>query len=318
MPAPAGGPLAVIVLAHRNPDQVADLLGRLTHPRVRIYFHLDARTPADPFRREIASRAPGADLSWLPRRPSLWGGIEVVDATLEGMRRALADGCAYVVLVSGQDLPVWPVEEIVDFYRERADRTFLEFFALPDERWRLGGRYRTDFYTFTLRGRRETHVPRPVDVAMSWKGRVLNELLGLRVLSLPPRRFPGCARPFGGSQWWNMSTSAVRWVLDFLESNPGYRRYHEHTLLPDELFFQSILAGTAFADEHALVNDSLRFVTWEAGARHPRTLGVRDLPGILASGKPFARKFDPAVDAEVMRRLPLRRSGDVAVEREGP
>jgi len=35
------------------------------------------------------------------------------------------------------------------------------------------------------------------------------------------------------------------------------------------------------------------------GGHHPKTLGMEDIPHILASGAHFARKFDLAKDAEV-------------------
>ncbi len=119
-------------------------------------------------------------------------------------------------------------------------------------RWRLGGRDRTDFYTYTVRGRRETCIPRGEDTSfLSRKGRLLNRILRLRSSLKPPRSFPSYARAFGGSQWWNLSRGAADYVLAFLDEHPDYRRYHEHTLAPDEIFFQSILVGTGFAERTA-------------------------------------------------------------------
>jgi hypothetical protein len=136
---------------------------------------------------------------------------------------------------------------------------------------------------------------------MSWKGRLLNGLLGIRSLVRPRRTFPPYVRPFGGSQWWNLSRHAARYVLDFHEAHPDYRTYHEHTLLPDEIFFQSILLGTGFDGE--VVNDPLRYMVWEENVSHPRTLTVEDLPALKAASQPFARKFDEAVDADVIAEL---------------
>jgi hypothetical protein len=283
--------LAAIVLAHLDPAQVALLLSALGHPAVRLYLHLDVRAEIAPFRAAIEAAAP-RELVWVPRYRSRWGGIEVVDATLAALRLAVADGCEYFILLSGQDLPLWPTDQIVSFFAEEPDRSYLQSFPLPDPRWTYGGRLRTDFYTYTVLGRRETCIPRGVAAQLSFKGWALNTLLRAFGAFRPPRRFPPYVRPFGGSQWWNLSRDAARYVLDFLEEHPDYRAYHEHTLLPDELFFQSILMGTAFALSREVLNDDLRLTIWRAGESHPQMLGLGDLPVMLASGRPFARKFD--------------------------
>jgi hypothetical protein len=301
--------LAIVVLAHDRPEQLARLLAALRHPDARAYLHLDRRVPLDPFRRAFAEADVG-DAALLPRHATSWASPELVDAALEGLRRGVADGCDYFLLISGRDFPLRPVEAIVAFAAEAGSRSYLEHFPLPDPRWRLGGRDRTDFYTYTVRGRRETCVPRGEDTShLNHRGRLLNRVLRLRGLGKPPRRFPSYARPFGGSQWWNLSRAAADCVLAFLDEHPDYRRYHEHTLAPDELFFQSILAGTGFAERAEVVDDSLRFMRWPADESHPRVLGTDDLPAMLEGGALFARKFDASVDATVLGRLAERVSG---------
>ncbi len=294
--------LACIVLAHRGPAQLALMLSKLRHPRVRVYLHVDQQVPNEAFLREL--RLTGVDdVVLLPRFASRWGHIEIIDATLAGISRALADGCDYFVLLSGQDFPLRPAEEMLDFFAEAGQRSYMEYFPFPVEHWRLDGRLRTDFYTYTVRGRRETYIPLGEDVSMSWKGRILNEFLHLRSVLKPPRKFPSYLTPFGGSQWWNLSRAAAAFLSRFLDEHPDYRAYHEHTLLPDEMFFQSILLGSGFSDSFEVVNDSLRFMEWDEGSSHPRILGIDDLSAIRSSGKMFARKFDDSEDRTVLERI---------------
>lgn len=298
--------LAFVVLAHDRPQLLARLLAVLRHPSARTYLHLDRRVALDPFARALEAAGAG-EVAMLPRHATSWASPELVDAGLEGLRRGVEDGCDYLLLLSGRDFPLRPVEEIVAFAERAGSRSYVEHFPLPDSRWRLGGRDRTDFYTYTVRGRRETCVPRGEDTShLNRRGRLLNRLLRLRGLGKPGRHFPSYARAYGGSQWWNLSREAAEHVLGFLDEHPDYRRYHEHTLAPDEIFFQSILAGTGFAERAEVVDDSLRFMRWPADESHPRVLGVDDLPAMRESGALFARKFDPAVDAAVLERLSER------------
>ncbi|HEX7244587.1 MAG TPA: beta-1,6-N-acetylglucosaminyltransferase [Solirubrobacterales bacterium] len=298
--------LAIVVLAHDRPEHLARLLSAVRDPAVRVYLHVDRRVPLEPFSQALTA-AGLEDVALLPRQATSWASPQLVDAALEGLKRGVADGCGYFLLLSGRDFPLRPAEEIVAFAEGAGSRSYLEHFPLPDPRWRLGGRDRTDFYTYTVRGRRETCIPRGEDTSyLNRRGGLLNRFLRLRGLGKPARRFPSYARAYGGSQWWNLSRDAASHVLAFLERHPDYRRYHEHTLAPDEIFFQSILAGTGFAERAEVVDDSLRFMRWPVEESHPRVLGVDDLPAILASGALFARKFDPSVDAEVLERLAER------------
>ena len=105
--------LALVVLAHTQPELLALLLSRVANPRVRVYLHLDSASPAASFR---AARAEAgvAEPVMLRRFRSRWASPEIVDAEVEGLRRAVADGCDYFVLVSGQDLALHDGAGLVD------------------------------------------------------------------------------------------------------------------------------------------------------------------------------------------------------------
>lgn len=298
--------LACIVLAHRGPEQLAALLAALRHPRVSIYLHLDRRARLKPYTRAFAA-AGVPDITMLPRRVGRWGGLEIVDAALSGLENGMRDGCGYHMLTSGQDFPLRPIDQIIAFAEQAGSRSYVDHFALPTQGWRFEGRDRTEFYTYTVRGRRETCIPRGQDVSgLSLKGQTLNALLRLRTSVKPSRRFPTYVRAFGGSQWWNLSGTAAAHVLKFLSDHPDYHRYHRYTLLPDEIFFQSILLGTEYSKRYEVVNDAARYAVWPTGASHPRILTTADVPAMMRSGKLFGRKFDATVDAAVLDEIPRR------------
>ena len=298
--------LAVIVLAHRGPKQVAVLASMMRHQRVSIYLHVDRRVRLQPFTRALAAAQSGT-VVLLPRHASRWGGLEVVDATLDGLARAIQDECDYFILISGQDFPLLSVTELLEFVDAAESDSYVYHWPLPTERWRFGGRDRTDFYTYTVLDRRETCIPRGEDASsFNWRGTVLNDLLRIRTSVKPPRRFPSYAYPVGGWQWWNLSRVAADYVVQFVADHPDYRRYHRYTILPDELFFQSILLGTEFSSRHRIVNDGLRFMLWPEGESHPRALTAIDLPALLESKALFARKVDATADAKLFSSLVAR------------
>lgn len=298
--------VSLVVFAHHKPDQLVRLLSALRHPQVRVYLHLDRRAQVAPFERSL-SEAGLSDVVMLRRHAHRWGSPGIVDATAEGLRLGIEDGCDYFLLISGQDFPLRSAGEIVDFAERAGSRSYVESSPLPLPGWRLGGRDRIDFYSYTVRGRRETCIPRGEDTGiLNRKGQVLNQLLRVRSAFKPRRSFPAYARPYGGSNWLNLSRPAVEYVLRFMDEHPDYRRYHEHTLIPSEVFFHSIVAVPDFADLYEVVDDDLRFTIWPENSSHPRVLKADDLPAMEGSGKLFARKFDEEVDRTVLERLTER------------
>ena len=77
--------LACIVLAHRAPEQVALLLSALRHPRPGPTCTSIDAFPQGPFTQALA-QAGLHDVVLLPRYAGRWGGLGIVDATLERPR----------------------------------------------------------------------------------------------------------------------------------------------------------------------------------------------------------------------------------------
>jgi hypothetical protein len=299
--------LGIIVLAHRDPEQLATLLNTLRHPQVRLYLHVDSKVPIAPFN-EAFERAGVEDITWLKRRRTRWGTLDTVEAELEGISLCLTDGCDYVIVISGLDFPLRPIAEIVRFFSENRERTYLEALPIPSERWGFGGRDRIEFYAYRLPGAVLTCVPYGEDTStMSRRRRPVNWALRLWTVFRPKRKFPSYADPFGGSHWFNLSSAAAAYLLEFVEAHPDYRQYHKDTVCVDEIFVHSILRSTQFAETHEIVNDDLRYVVWEdlglRGTPHPNVLTLDDLPDMVSSGALFARKVSSTEQPELFAEL---------------
>jgi hypothetical protein len=295
--------LGVVVLAHSRPEQLATLIETLRHPQLAVYLHIDSGVDVRPFEAALAGRAHG-ELVWLRRHRTRWGSLAIVDAEIEGISRALADDCSYILMISGEDFPLRPVAEIVEFAQANQERSFVQTYELPYQAWPLQGRARTDFYSCRVGSSLYTCFPRGEDTSsMSVARRGLNWMLRMRFMFRAPRRFPAYLRAFGGQQWLNLSPAAASQLVGFLAEHPDYRAYHADTACPDEILIQSILLGTGFAAEHQVVDDDLRFLLW-TGGDHPKTLQLEDLPAMRDSGDLFARKVvaehDPGLFAALL------------------
>jgi len=272
--------IAYVILAHKNLDQAARLVGRLEGPRSRFVIHVDAASDLTDGLERLAER-PDVELAERFRCP--WGRFGIVDATLAALRTALADSAVErVTLMTGQDYPIAPRSEIERcLLDEHPGESFIEHFRLPRADWAGGGGIERiqDWY-----------------VGFLGKPRSLrNSRLGLR------RSLPDGLEPYQGGASWSMTRDCAELVLEYAHTHPGVSRFYRHTFAPDESFFQTIVMNSPLAPR--AVNDDLRFELWAEDTDHPAILTVGDLPEIVRSEALFAKKFDATVDGEVMDRI---------------
>lgn len=275
--------VAYVVLAHRNPAQVARLVRRLATDRSRFLVHVDRRADAvESEVRRLLAELPSVDFVQ-PRRRCYWGGFGMVRATLDALEGLVARDVPFdhVVLLSGQDYPVRPAGDIERFLSDNVGHTFMTAERLPNE-WPGGGLPRIERWHLVS--------PLVLHLRLPWR-----------------RRVPAGLVPYGGGAWMSLARPAVEHVVQLVHRRPDVVHFFEHALHPDELLFQTILMNSTLAD--TVVNDHLRYIDWSTDPG-PATLRAVDLEKVIRSGRLFARKLDAAVDSGILDLL------DDHIERE--
>jgi hypothetical protein len=287
---------AYLVLAHNNSRQLHRLLLRLNDAGTRFFLHIDKKSPIGDFK--FIFDDPALHITPVERERGKWGGLGIVKATLNGLRQICSDEISYdhIHLVSGADYPIVSNATIDDFFLSNTGKNFIEFFPMPAAKWHHHGMRRLEWYNF---------------IRMQYYNRVkwYTLLVANKVINFFPffrRRFPSYLKPYGGSQWWSITVPAARYIIDFVDAHPDYIRYHRHTLLPDECFFQTILLNAKEPwIQESLVNDNLRYIVWEkpGATAFPLLLTMEEYSNIQQSGKLWARKFDMNKDPAVLDAL---------------
>lgn len=269
--------IAYLILAHAQPQQLGRLTQRLDTPGAHFYIHIDANTSDYTFA-QMQAAVPQAH--WIARQPCRWGGFSLVAATLRLIEVALADGCDWLVLLSGQDYPVKHPDEIAATLAASPFAAHLDI--QPD--FEVG--YRWQHWHFEkLNGTAVDRILQKIQRAA--------DRFGIR------RPLPAPLRELhAGSQWWMLSSPAARQVIDFLQAHPQVTRFFARTLVPDEMFFQTVLAALYPIEA---IGPSLRLIEWAPGSWSPRTFTVEDAQMLAMSPALFARKFPP--DAAVTSAL---------------
>lgn len=305
--------VAYVILCHHKAPQVLRLAQtiRRMSPRARVLIrHNQPRGYIDAER----ARAAGADLL-ISRLPTRWGGWSLVAATLEAFAEARRrHDPDWTVLISGQDYPVRRLDAWEDELLAGEHDAVLAAEPLSDGPFGWRPRERRDglVMRYTHRWYRLPQlgvVPRLPRLLVRatravWYEYVydlqalvtLNELprghgwmLGVR-----RRRVPWTPQTpsYKGEQWVALSRRALAAALDG-ERARSWQRYFARALVPDEAYFQTLLINDRTM---RVQRRQVSWLRWEEDITkpHPVTIDRAGLAEAVASGAPFARKFDDA------------------------
>ncbi|KWV58530.1 hypothetical protein AS156_33600 [Bradyrhizobium macuxiense] len=286
--------VAYLILAHRQPEQLARLVGELQSPSTEVFVHIDAHSDLGPFRRAVGSRAHFV----ANRIPIHWGDYSLIRAALVLMDAALAapSRYEYLVLISGADYPLRSVDEIENFFRENNGIEFIDSVAMPSAAAAKPLSRLTRY-----KGR-----PGPVGWWVA-KGRRLLGGLGLMPMTRDYRKCFGELVPHAGNQWWALTRDACVYIQKFTADHPKFMRFYENTHVPDEMVFQTILANSPFRSN---MRRSITYSDWSGGGANPSEIGERHITmfranpylridGIYGSGELlFCRKVTDAAVAD--------------------
>ena len=218
------------LLAHGKPSHVERLARTLASLDHCVALHFDLNSPAADYHFLVSRFANEPRVRFARRVRVDWGRWSVVQGTLNCLDEIEAAGWEpdYVFHLSGLDYPIRPSHQLVAFLNRNRGDEFIESVPSDDIRWVKTGpqreRYRYRWY-FNWRSQ-----ARRSDLAFS-----LQKILHLE------RPFVRNLTPHIGSQWWVLTWASLRRIME-LGRAPDIRRFFKTVLVPDELFFQTMLA----------------------------------------------------------------------------
>jgi hypothetical protein len=277
------------------------LVGALDASEVGFFIHIDARSRVpEGLLERLAARG---NVFFAPRREVWWGGWSHTAAILSLMELAAEHGNAsgadydYCVILSGGDYPI------------RSNRVIAETLAGGGEFINAAADFRpgkpesrVSRYWFDGFDRRLCRHPR------TWLLRGA-ELL-LRVLGIRKRRYP-FETIYSGIVWGALSGACVRYVLDYVHTHPRYVKFFRTALVPEEMFFATIVGNSPFAAD---IRGTLTYMDWDHTSASPPRITTDYLPRLApgvkhlhpATGRSyeriFARKFDNT-STEILDRI---------------
>lgn len=292
--------LAILLLCHKNAEQINLFLETLKHPDIEFFIHMDKK--ADIINQLIKR----PDIHVLPdnlRVDVRWSGFSMIEATLNLLKEAYkTTRFDYYWLCSGQDFPLKSPGQIIGYFSKHVGRNFISL--LPSYN------YQNDHHenhfdkrnvmkypeflmdrTFTKRLLKRLYI----EISGGWNS----------TYYIFRRKDKFSTIPFYfGPQWIAITNSFARWLLSYLSDNPWYEEGYKSSLTPDESFFQTLFMMSPYKEtRHAY----LHYIDWTSRdgkiQNSPNTLTMADYDVMKNSGYLMARKFDMDVDKAIIEKL---------------
>ncbi len=277
--------IANIIIAHKNPDQLLDLINQFPSEQFHNWLHIDSRSNLSDFKHLLKLK----NITLLPRRRVVWAGFSFIRVTVEAFHEIKKgnEKFSYFNLMSGMDFPIQPTQDLFKFLNTSYHSDKQEFFHIAnlDENWPADFRYeRYHLNDWTIKGRYFTE-------------RMINYFMPKR------KYFDGKLIPYGRSAWFTATTDFIDYSLAYFDKNPDYLRFLKTVWCPDELVFSSLIMGSPFKAQ--LAANNLRHIDWSEGKANPKIFTLGDFEDIINSKKYLARKFDSQVDGQIIDKLKL-------------
>ena len=280
---------AFLIMIHRKDRVLERLLQLLDDERNDIFIHIDAKAAL-----QMEDLKPYVKKSGLYQAKSVrvnWGGYSQIQAELNLLEAAAGHGSyARYHLLSGADLPIKTQDEIHEFFDAYEKKEFVGFCGgseACEERVKL-------YHLFQEKMRRGNRL----DEKMNRGFLKVQKLLGINRISkknIPLRK---------GLNWFSVTEVLAKAVL---EEKEWIRKTFRNTGCCDEVFLQTVIARKNWLDRVYCLDESndnaaaMRYIDWNRGT--PYVFRSEDYEELINSQMMFARKFDVAVDGEIVEKI---------------
>lgn len=297
--------VAYHIQSHKDPEQIVRLVDRIQRSGGESIVLVSHQRGGEPLDQARLTRRGEACV--LPCAGG-YGDFSHVDRYMESARWLLDrdDPFDWFVNLSGQDYPLAPVSKMEQELATSGHDAWLGFFDIfgPESKWPHPlGHTRYDFRHWRTNRLSHTWQRRlralgAVNLVQPWvRFSPSFGAIGVRRRSMFSDQF----HCYGGSFFGAVSRSCIEYLVEFDATHPEVADYFRPTLAPDEVFVHTVLGNAGRFDIQPRARRYFDFSLNQGN--HPKTLGMADLPRMLASQAWFARKFDAHSDSEVLDEL---------------
>ena len=286
-------PIGHLILAHRDPSQLARLISALDS-KADFFVHIDQKSDISEFRDCLSSPNVYPTPTTMP---VFWAGFSIVEATLLLIRTALARGrYERLTLLNGLDYPIKSTAEINSTLLDNPSREYIRFFDVFEAS--------DPQYHQSAAGYHFHDNPRIL------VNRFFNFRQQAEKLLQPVRRPPlkGIRHCFGHMQW-ALSGDCAQKLLEMVDADPRFARFYRFSFAPDEHFFHTLVANSAYCASAGGVEPFQSSGTAKMANLHhihpslDKTYTIDDFDELSQSTKLFTKKLTTKDSLSLIERI---------------
>lgn len=302
--------VAILLMVHKNLNQINRLLDRLEHPACDIFVHIDKKSDIS----EMDFRRMESNIHVLEERfDVVLFSFQMIKATLALIDFAKdTDDYDYFMLMSGQDYLLKPIDEIVEELNENYPKSYIDITPWHKRNWVYNTFARANCFKI-IRGKnniKASHISNRV-VRFIYKCIFVLPFKLISYFKISPYKIlqKHSVAMYGGAQWWILSKINIDDILEYYKSmNKKAAKALEHVGSPDETFFQTCLMNTAHTEFVTLnqwdeTKQNCMTFTIFTQQGHPIILKSEKFKLLEESDKWIARKFDINIDQVILDRI---------------
>lgn len=303
---------ALMIIAHKNLEQLCHLVSVLQHDSLDIYIHLDKKwhvSEADIRKIMEANQRAVICNRRISGYLDTWSLCEIA---LELMGTAKRNGnYGYYYLLSGQDYPIKSIDTIVQYLNEQYPKPIIDCTPMRKDNWIYSGFKWIRFHAYYRLVERITN-NRKLRKAMLLPAYAVQYVVTKLVGSPYKWLMKENCELYGGSAWWCLPGEIVDLCLREQADNTKILRAFKIKNTPEETFFQTMAMRSELKDmielndPYEVLQNCMTYAyffddTHEATG-HPFILAEDNYDMLLGRKELFARKFDKE-SYELIRRI---------------
>ena len=289
--------IGFVLLTHNKPNQIIRLINTLNcmfdNPPIACHHDFtQCNFPIDALTENVSLVSPHLQTGW--------GRFSIVDAMLLALQSLFEsrDPPEWFILLSGADYPIKSANQILNDLSSSRYDAHIHHEQISFERYErywqelCYKRYCVKKFTIPFVSRQLRLTRRVITLSHPW----------LTASFIP---FSDNFHCFAGEHWFSANSRAARCLLNYHNTKPSlathYRKLEDFgAIIPDESYYQTILCNQK---DLKISGNPWRYIFWSDDGVGPKTLGLEDMPNLLASNAHFARKFDIEEDRAILDEL---------------
>lgn len=235
--------IAYLILAHNDMEHLQRLANKLKKENTGVYIHIDKKSEF--------SDCGINNAKVISKYNIYWGGYSIIQATIELIKNAINEGYDYYILISGDSYPIITGYELEQYLKCEKGMNFIDIRPMPSETKSINRL--TKYY---LEGGNRVN---------SFNGLVkkfINKILEVSPIDRDYKKYLLNYNLYSGSQWFALNHEFISYFIKFIDDNPTFLKFFEHSKISDEMFFQIIIMNSDFKEK---INDSLMYTNWNIG-----------------------------------------------------